>query len=158
MTDEEIKSAVQCAIEKLKSETPCLNFEINERATAHRLAVHLENLFTDWNVDCEYNRDLEAIKLIAETSQTGRSSIDIVVHRRGQRGRQNNLLAIEIKKKDSDDIADQAKLVGLTSRSHQYQYQFGLYIKSVIDGRFDPTWYKDGEKQPRADSIGDTIV
>lgn len=28
----------------------------NERAVAHRLAVYLENDFSDWNIDCEYNR------------------------------------------------------------------------------------------------------
>src|SRR6478736_388693 len=37
-------------------ETHLLDKDLGERALTHRLAVHLENRFPGWDVDCDYNR------------------------------------------------------------------------------------------------------
>ena len=65
MIDEEIRTNVQYAIKALRAENPPLAFAaVHERSTAHRLAVHLEPLFPNWNIDCEYDRDGQKLKLL----------------------------------------------------------------------------------------------
>jgi len=35
---------------------------INERSITHKLAEYLQNLFPEWNVDCEYNKNIDLLK------------------------------------------------------------------------------------------------
>ena len=151
MTEEQIKAAIESAITALKAENPPLDFsKTHERATAHRLAVHMEPLFDGWNVDCEYDRD-ELIKKILDGIRecTGNATDaifpDIIVHKRGLVGTKNNLLVIELKKDSAEDPCDKRKLELLTSQDGHYQYQLGLYI-NIDSGTFTRTWYKDGQK------------
>ena len=37
-------------------ETYLLDHDFGERALTHRLAVHVEQQFTGWDVDCDYDR------------------------------------------------------------------------------------------------------
>lgn len=39
-----------------------LEKNIYERAITHKLAEHLQELFPEWNVDCEYNRNIDRLK------------------------------------------------------------------------------------------------
>ena len=152
MTDEEMQAAIQIAMQNLLAEEPPLDFTaVHERSTAHRFAVHMEPLFApDWNVDCEYDRDGQARKTldrIAECDAQRRTDNivpDIIVHRRRGRGRENNLLVIELKRDAGHDRCDWMKLQLLTQTDGHYAYQLGLYI-NIANGRFDQTWFKDGE-------------
>lgn len=151
MDFEQIQNAVLLATESLKSESRPLRLaNVHERSIAHRIAVHMEPLFIEWDIDCEYDRDGEVRKEldgIAGCDAQKRTNVilpDIVVHKRGHRNRENNLLVIEIKKNEIKDICDAEKLKLFTSGSNRYQYQFGLYI-FINSGEFVFTWYKDGQ-------------
>lgn len=91
----------------------------NERSITHRLAVHLGTVFFEWDVDVEYNRNLNDIKAFNEQAMkvleaaddkmdflTGVKMVypDIIVHKRGTR---NNLLAIEVKKMSTSERLEQ---------------------------------------------------
>ncbi len=91
----------------------------NERSITHRLAVHLGTVFFEWDVDVEYNRNLNDIKAFNEQAMkvleaaddkmdflTGVKTVypDIIVHIRGTR---NNLLAIEVKKMSTSERLEQ---------------------------------------------------
>lgn len=148
MTEKEVRTAVDEAIRLLETEEPRLDFEaVHERSTAHRLAVHLEPQFKGWNVDCEYDRDgtlrkaLEGIAGCSRRKSTDDIFPDIIVHHRLGEGGENNLLAIELNKRDAQDACDHQKLMLLTDTLGHYQYQMGLYIN--IDHGFSLTWYKD---------------
>jgi|688.fasta_scaffold00232_34 hypothetical protein len=39
-----------------------LDNNLSERCITHKLGEHYQNIFPDWNVDCEYNRNLKEIK------------------------------------------------------------------------------------------------
>ena len=150
MTVQDMQAAVDTAIELLCAETPPLDFnDVHERSIAHRLAVHLEPEFEDWNVDCEYDRDGLVRKSVLGIAQcdsrkaTDKILPDIIVHNRQKSGREHNLLVIEMKKNASADACDQKKLELLTNPTGHYQYQLGLYL-NVDGGRFVPTWFKDG--------------
>ncbi len=78
----------------------------NERAISFRLAMHLQALFPDWDVDCEYNcwetpcRPMRHMITPTDAAATEARTIypDIAIHRRGTA---ENLAAIEIAKSTS---------------------------------------------------------
>lgn len=48
----------------IKNDEYLLTNNLNERSITHKLAEHYQHLFPRWNVDCEYNRNLDADKKI----------------------------------------------------------------------------------------------
>ena len=152
MTDDEVYAALQTAIQNLRSEEPHLDFAgVHERSTAHRLAVHMEPLFTpEWNVDCEYDRDrnvrkaLDGIRACDDQRRTDNILPDIIVHRRRESGRDNNLLVIELKRHADYDRFDWMKLQLMTQPNGDYAYQLGLHF-NIANGTFEQTWFRDGE-------------
>jgi hypothetical protein len=149
MTDDEVLAAILRAIEGLRNEHPPLAFgRVHERSVAHRLAVQMEPLFTGWNIDCEYDRDGLLKKLLDGIRECdGRSTAiiypDIIVHHRNSTGRENNLLAIELKQDAAADACDRTKLELMTRQNGYYQYQLGLYV-CIDGGNFILTWFKNG--------------
>ena len=154
MTDDQVRAAIQIAVQHLKEETPVLDFgSVHERSTAHQLAVHMEPLFgPEWNIDCEYDRDGYLKKALSGIAECGKQKHtnnifpDIIVHHRRGAGRDNNLLVIELKKQAARDACDWMKLELLTSATGHYQYHLGLYV-NIDGGGFTQTWFKDGVRQ-----------
>jgi len=151
MTDDQVRHCVANAIEALKGENPALDFQsVHERSTAHRLAVQFEPHFQGWNVDCEYDRDRQVEKLLLGIAQCDaqKPPTGYCGHHRPSslgRGREHNLIVIELKKNAEQDACDRRKLELLTDPNGYYQYQIGLYI-NIHGGRFTCTWYKDGAR------------
>jgi len=52
----ELGKVVRALGEFYARETHLLDKDLGERVLTHRLAVHLENQFAGWDVDCDYNR------------------------------------------------------------------------------------------------------
>lgn len=65
---------------------------ISERCISFRLGIYFQKKFSKYNVDCEYNRDMDNVKTIDEKKVYP----DIIVHNRKTF---NNLIWVEIKKK-----------------------------------------------------------
>jgi len=134
MNQNDIESKIKSALTSLiECDGYLLKQDANERSISHRLAVYLEPLFFDWNVDCEYNRNLDDIKKLnlpikeVSTADLDAKTVypDIIVHKRGS---ENNLLVIEIKKssnKDNQGIFDRKKLEAFRS---QLGYKFAVFI------------------------------
>ncbi|HEX3625923.1 MAG TPA: hypothetical protein VH280_10915 [Verrucomicrobiae bacterium] len=153
MKNKEIIDYVYKSIELLKGEPRPLQHGANERAFAHRLAVHLEKYFSGWDIDCEYNKHgtmpkkLEGIKECDYQRATERIYPDIIVHKRkNDSPREENLLVIELKKDNECDPCDKMKLELLTRKLGEYRYQLGLYI-DIRGGEFVKTWYSNGSKK-----------
>lgn len=128
----DIKSKIEDALYRMTSDDKyLLEHNLGERCLAHRFAVHLAAVFSDWDVDCEYNRDGEKVKEIPLTVEckellrkTDRVVPDIIVHKRGPKG--PNLLAVEIKREGQvGEECDLAKLQGYISI---IKYSYGLYV------------------------------
>ena len=84
-----------------------LRVRANERSIAHRFAIYVEQCFPGFNVDCDYNKDLEDLKrapAYAHQTRTGRESDlvvpDIIVHRRNT---DDNFVVIELKPTDTEE-------------------------------------------------------
>lgn len=123
--------------------------DVNERSISHMLAFYLKNEFMDWHVDCEYNREYDNPKrlknlkyeleendkqdLISDTKGTTVFP-DIIIHKRGKN---KNLLAIEMKKSTSriKDDFDIKKLKGFCT-DKKLKYRYAVFLK-VISGKID---------------------
>lgn len=162
MKNHRILEAVMSAIECVKSETRRLQAGVSERAVAHRLAVHMEGQFEGWDIDCEYNRrgprfpkELDGIVECEERRITNRILPDIIVHHRTNEAGpkdDDNLLVVELKNDNGEDVCDRRKLELFTDPEGYYKYQLGLYI-NVGNHEFTKTWYKDGV-QIAEDALG----
>lgn len=148
MDKPEIEERIYSAIDKLfEVDGELLKIDANERTITHRLAIYLEELFPEWNVDCEYNRLFDDVKRTILTKKIlynvdGVTPItdenahtvfpDNIIHRRNT---EDNLVVIEVKKTtnpkpDKDDLA----------KLHAYQEQL-KYVHTVF------IRFKTGEKE-----------
>ena len=118
---------------------------------AHRLAVHLQTVFGEHSVDCEYNRrgsDPKAVdisrKEFLRLIQQGRIPArlrtgfvaagkrpvsiypDVVVHARGHDA--NNVLALELKKADGSRLFDSWDRWKLAYYVGELAYTLGAFI------------------------------
>ncbi len=105
----------------------------SEQAIAASFMAKLKPNFEGWNVDCEYNRNMESIKRLnyaiyndGEVDEH-RVQPDIIIHKRGT---PENLLVIEIKKTTNkeDDIKDLRKLRAFRE---QLDYRAALFLRFI---------------------------
>lgn len=146
--------------------------DINERSIAHRLAMYLTPKFKGFDVDCEYNGNVESpngkkyINILKDTARSlgllkeglqDKELVcryvypDIIVHKRGKSGSVNNLLIIEMKKSSSNisrDL-DYEKLKRFTSHDdgNNFDYQFGAFILVQVgeEQKMEVSWYREGK-------------
>lgn len=100
---------------------------VQERALMFRYALHVDRLFPEWAVDCEYNRDGTEIKRLQYGGTTHRIAPDIVVH---QRFEKNNLLVIEAKIDGNmaELEVDEKRLLGFHGDT-RYLYRFSVMLE-----------------------------
>lgn len=106
---------------------------VGERAISHRLAIYLETQFPGWDVDCEYDRDGGARKMIPDGSgndhDEGSAVLpDIIVHHRGPGG---NHLVFELKKSTNPE-SDERDLAKLRAYGLHLGYDHGVFIRFVV--------------------------
>jgi hypothetical protein len=115
-------------------ETHLLDKDLGERALTHRLAVHLENRFPGWDVDCDYNRlgerrlRLPKALIVSTDDDSGKSVFpDIIVHRRTV---PENLLAIELRKATNHQPGehDRHKLRAMTDPHLWHAFRAGVLL------------------------------
>jgi hypothetical protein len=154
----EIEQIIRQGISRLlEKDIYLLEINVNERTISGRLAFYLQGLFSDWDVDCEYNRskkkskelDLVHGELNQELSKSHKSISpiddngktvypDIIIH---HRGRDENLVVIEIKKNSSTDEEDNFDITKLEKYKRQLGYKYAIFLKFLIDNN-DITQYK----------------
>ena len=142
LTPNRVKQKVKTAIEILIwKDAHLLKIDVNERSITHRLALHLQDAFKGWDVDCEYNRNrYDTKKLIigndvhirVETIQSddeqGKTVYpDIIVHHRGT---DQNLLVVEVKKTTSH-VPKDFDLSKLREYKRQLGYSQALFLNFI---------------------------
>jgi hypothetical protein len=109
----------------LENDHDLLELNANERTITGRLGIYLQELFPEWNVDCEYNRILECVKEVLIDGVVTLVVPDIIVHRRNTA---DNLVSFEVKKQNNagGDDDDRLKLRALRD---QMGYRFAVFLK-----------------------------
>ena len=132
---EVLKTRLMEAIERLmEHDRDLLVLNVSERCVSHRLALYLQELFPELNVDCEYNRNGPDTKQLKpppipfywDDDESKSVFPDILVHRRNYPDR--NVLVVEMKKTANGILAnfDRAKLDAFTRPD--YNYALGAFI------------------------------
>ncbi|AEB42656.1 hypothetical protein [Micromonospora maris] len=120
-----------------------LRHRVGERALTARLAHHLvSHVDPSWHVDAEYDRQgTDGAMKVRDKARRTRMQPDLVVHRRGLRGSENNRLFVEVKRRwqqpggDADDIDKVRQAV----TEHRYQVAAAVGIGTTGRG-FSPVW------------------
>jgi len=145
-----IMERVKAAIERLfKRDARLIEMDVNERSISHRLALHLQDEFPEWDVDCEYNRkghndvkrlDLRVVCMKSDDIEAKTVFPDIIVHHRTT---DDNLLVIEIKKSTSR-VSSDADFRKLKAFKRQLGYRHALFLRFIIGekeaGRYKMCW------------------
>ena len=164
-------SALHNAINQfLENDFYLLEKDIAERSITHKIAEYLQAQIPEYNVDCEYNGDIEnpvtyrkqlgismetmqqlAVRAINENDTYGIYP-DIIVHMRGFND--NNIIVIEVKKKkittrgQNEKDFDKVKLAAFT---RQYSYKLGVFLEFETTkniGISEMTYYQKGDCLP----------
>ena len=102
----------------------------NERSLVFRFGIYFDKLlkqskFKDYQLDSEYNRNLNDEKRL-EPTERGKFP-DIILHKRGTN--EFNLLMVEFKTWwDNDRIGDIGKIEKFVDNNREYKYEFGLSV------------------------------
>lgn len=124
----------QAATSLLTHDKYLLTCDLNERSITHKFAEHLQREFSEWNVDCEYNRDHHDPKRLdlprhddVHSDDLDAKTVypDIIVHRRGTN---LNIVVIEVKKSTNPegDGWDKRKLAAFRT---QLAYRVALFFR-----------------------------
>ena len=134
MVEEDVKQALNHAVQKfLERDAFLLEIRANERSITHRFAVYLENILgQQWDIDCEYNRNMEHVKRVNSNIRYP----DIIVHKRGT---SENLLVVEAKYEDEDIADDHRKLENMKS-DPDFRYQFAVHLICSENGELKLEW------------------
>ncbi|MFA7708299.1 MAG: hypothetical protein WCX73_05100 [Candidatus Pacearchaeota archaeon] len=139
---------------------------LSERCITHKLAEHLKNSFSYYDIDCEYNRmelgvssqDYVAKTLCLKSEKVSTDSIDgdtvfpdIIIHKRGNN--EDNYLVVEVKKKSYADKRngdgkeyrdfDRKKLCAYTK---ELKYEWGIYLEFEEGNISLVEFYQNGKK------------
>ncbi len=172
----DIVKSINNVLKKLKfNEQKIIANNISERTITHKMAEYLQLEFTDYDVDCEYNRNYEVGKdepkfvytlknevrdkyrkagITEENMQSFAEEVttypDIIVHQRLTN--KKNLLVIEVKKNNNNSNweMDDFKLKWFTTQRENdgYGYKLGLHITLYVQEKWkNPTlnWYRNGK-------------
>lgn len=100
LTTESIKQLVSQACRKVEKVDALLwEYNVCERAFAHRLAVYIEESFPGYHVDCEYNKQGTNGEAKNTSYTINGIYADVIVHTRGDN--KHNILHAELKRSDN---------------------------------------------------------
>ena len=148
-----LKTRLKKAIERLmERDRDLLVLNVSERCVSHRLALYLQELFPELDVDCEYNRDgpdpkrlkPPPVPLYWDDDESKSVFPDILVHRRNNPGR--NVLVVEVKKTANGTLAnyDRAKLDAFTRPNYNYALGAFIVFKTGDDATISsPEWFPE---------------
>lgn len=117
--------------EFIENQRRIFEIDLGEQAISSNLKSALEPVFREWDLDCEYNRNQEAVKRLTYAVSLGGEAEerdvvpDIIVHKRHT---QENYLAIEVKKTTNRESSFK-DLNKLRAFKEQLGYTEALFVR-----------------------------
>lgn len=128
ISENEVRERVKGAIDQLRHKDECLiEDDTHECSLTFRLGLYIQEQFSEYIVDCEYNRMFNTSngsRVPKSIEGIGNVRPDIIVH---QRRTEDNLLIIEMKKATGNGALDKEKIFKLCSPPRNYTY--GLFLQ-----------------------------
>lgn len=169
VTKDYLQNILTISLEKLYDDDNdyfLIKHDVNERSITHKLACYIQEEIdkdkeeANWNVDCEYNRigssPINPKRLMLPIEGVSTDDIkaktvfpDIIIHHRGKKGINNNLLVIEVKKVhriNFESCEVKHDFYKLDQYTNQLKYQFGLFLNLNIDGA-SGCWWINGKRE-----------
>jgi hypothetical protein len=161
MDDNNIRLGILAAMGMFMSQDEWLIInDLSEQSMTHKMAIYLQDYFSDFDVDCEYNGDIDnenarkSIRILKDELKANglikESDLnlwpdfvertvypDIIIHRRGTND--FNLCVIEVKKSTSSVSYeyDFIKLRAYTAEYNHLNYSLGVFIEIVTGSHPD---------------------
>ncbi len=128
-----IREALKLFIVKDKQALLCV--DIYEPTISHRIAVYLEELFPDFDIDCEYNKTL----LGKKKDMNGKKiRPDIIIHTRSTN--EDNSVILEIKKSGKNSKLAKADIEKLKRcMTGTLNYNLGVFV-GILKRKIDICW------------------
>ena len=126
MSNDIIKGKIREALKLFisKDKEHLLRVDIYEPAISHRIAVYLEKLFSDFNIDCEYNKALLGNKRNVNGEKI---RPDIIIHTR--KTNEDNSVIFEVKKSGKKNKLSKADIEKLKRcMNGTLNYVLGVFI------------------------------
>ncbi len=133
--------------------------DLGERTLTHRLALHVERQFPDFEADCDFDRlgprtlNMPRGSIVSTDDHLGKSIYpDIVVH---QRSVPNNLIAIEVRKAGNHQPLehDRQKLRALTDPHIWFAYWIGVLLTLGKNNVTSVEIYASGKHDPEMSGL-----
>ena len=174
MNLQEIKEKVIIAIQCFyANDAYLIDKNVHERALTFRLGMYLQILFSSWDVDCEYNKNIETFRnnklFHTRCEQNGECSTcsdrracsvfpDIIIYKRGT---SQNLLIIEAKCNGTvSQIAEDKEKLQAYLDEPTLHYQYGLFInfqETLEKTLKDLYWFSDNYDCEGRKNIGNEV-
>ena len=130
MEKDKIKEKLKLAFNQfLTNDIYLLKQNTDERNLTFRLAIYLQQIFNDWNVDCEYNRNHQDIKQIKQIDN-GNIRPDIIIHHRGT---DDNLVIIEAKKSNNNEDDTEKLKKEKQQLNYKYAYKLTFFVGEKLN-------------------------
>ncbi|MFD3164473.1 hypothetical protein [Herpetosiphon sp. NSE202] len=135
-----VNRQLKAALSRLLRKDLCLLKQgLHERTIVHKFATYLQIKFPDWDVDVEYNRNINDIKEIVIDLEEKRIIPDIIIHHRQTH---ENLLAIEVKALQRPNRKSIAKdKIKLQRYKDQLGYDYACFILFIVKDSTNPEPY-----------------
>ena len=169
---EQVIQAVETSLKRLVTDDEyLLRSDVNERSLSHRFAIYLQEEVArwngSWNVDCEYNRDIEGGNDYSKKLDFSAAELDhfhpsfddedastvfpdVIVHQRGRPGSSGgNLIVIEMKKTSSRDNGTFDKTIKLPRYCSQLEYRYAAFVMLETQGQ--PSYKLEWIRSPSND-------
>lgn len=141
---ENIRDALRQFI--VKDKEKLLRVDIYEPTISHRIAVYLENLFPDFDVDCEYNKNSNEGKEIEDKKNRDGKKIrpDVIIHNRGSI---DNIVIIEVKKSGIKSKLAKTDIEKLEKcMNGALKYKLGVFV-GVLKRKIDICWIEENNNK-----------
>lgn len=125
---ERLKSEVSEAVRRLlEKDSLLIEKQLHEMTLSFRLGFYLAEVFEpEFDVDCEYNRELDNPKRRDNLMDSNSHRPDVIVHKRGDNS--SNLIVIEIKKTfNRKDALDEKKHIEEWMAAERF-YRLGVRV------------------------------
>lgn len=124
---------------------PNMDSHVSERGIVFRFGIYFQwlasqhSVFKDFNIDTEYNRNLDNVKSLPNTRWAKNGALpDLIVHKRGDN--ENNLLVVEFKPWWSNhQLINQDREKLSAFKNMPYNYKHALLVLLNQD-RFELEW------------------